>query len=216
MYSIIPFFGCRYKSTLSGLMFLFCNPTIKNISYLILSFLSYLMTSAPPALRPTELYICTDISPSCPKTDRALHTYWRQPLLLYDWATSTYLLTSSASALWPTELYIPTDVIRFCPMTDTALHTYWRHPLLPYDRYSFTYLLTSFPPALWPTELYIPTDVIPSCPMTGVNLASQHNMAHRFLMTLLFGQGVRCWHSCSNCDRLPPTVFWRHIFTCNK
>ncbi len=37
MYSIIPFFGCRYKSTLSGLMFLFCNPIIKNISYLILS-----------------------------------------------------------------------------------------------------------------------------------------------------------------------------------
>ncbi len=41
MYSIIPFFGCRYKSTLSGLMLLFCNPTI---SYLILSYLilSYL------------------------------------------------------------------------------------------------------------------------------------------------------------------------------
>ncbi len=35
MCSIIPLFGCRYKSTLSGLMFLFCNPTIKNISYLI-------------------------------------------------------------------------------------------------------------------------------------------------------------------------------------
>ncbi len=39
MYSIIPFFGCQYKSILSGLMSLFCNPTIKNISYLILSIL---------------------------------------------------------------------------------------------------------------------------------------------------------------------------------
>ncbi len=39
MYSIIPLFGCRYKSTLSELMFLYCNLTIKNISYLILSYL---------------------------------------------------------------------------------------------------------------------------------------------------------------------------------
>ncbi len=37
MYSIIPFFGCQYKSTLSELVFMFCNPTTKNIlSYLIL------------------------------------------------------------------------------------------------------------------------------------------------------------------------------------
>ncbi len=34
MYSIIPFFGCRYKSTLSGLMFLFCKPTIKKRIFL--------------------------------------------------------------------------------------------------------------------------------------------------------------------------------------
>ncbi len=48
MYSIIPFFGCRYKSTLSGLVFLFCNPTIKDISYLFILSLSYPYKSKLP------------------------------------------------------------------------------------------------------------------------------------------------------------------------
>ncbi len=61
MYSIIPFFGCLCESTLSGLMFLFYNLTIKFFFFLILSRTRHQWFGLEPASRGASQFITTGL-----------------------------------------------------------------------------------------------------------------------------------------------------------